>query len=218
LLSVANKRGFRPAEGPWVLLPGPSGNTGFALEKAIALRRSTRTFLRRPITINHLSQLLWAAQGITESGSGLRSVPSAGALYPLEVYAVVRENGVKALTAGVYRYEPGSHRMKRIRDGDHMAQLQEAALDQEAVGMSAVCIVISGVFSRTTPKYGQRGIQYVHQESGAAAENVCLEATALGLDSVVMGAFTEAVVSKTVGLGPDEIPLCLLPIGPHATG
>ena len=126
---------------------------------------------------------------------------------------MVRENGVRALMAGVYHYEPGAHRMKMVRDGDHMGELQEAALDQEAIGMSAVCIVISAIFGRTTPKYGQRGVQYVHQESGAAAENVCLQATALGLGTVVMGAFTEASVSKAVGLGPDDIPLCLLPIG-----
>jgi len=215
MASMATTRQVRsgPAIGSWISLPPPSGKAAFPLEKAIALRRSTRAFLRTPIAIMQVSQLLWAAQGTTGKERGFRSVPSAGALYPLEVYLVVRENGVEELAAGVYHYEPSKHRMKKIRDGDHMGKLQEAALGQESIGMSAICIVISAVFSRTTPKYGKRGLQYVHQELGAAAENVYLQATALGLGTVIMGAFTESAVSKTVGIGSDEVPLCLLPIG-----
>jgi len=206
----------RTTVGSWVSLPAPSGKEAFPLEKAIALRRSTRAFLRKPITLMQVSRLLWAAQGITDRKSGFRSVPSGGALYPLEVYVVVRQNGVEALAAGIYHYEPSRHGMKKIRDGDRMGELQEAAFDQESIGMSAICIVISAIFSRSTPKYGQRGIQYVNQESGAAAENVYLQATALGLGTVIMGAFTDSAVAKAVGLGPDEVPLCLLPIGvPH---
>jgi len=203
----------RTAVGSWVSLPPPSGKAAFPLEKAIALRRSTRAFLRSPLTLMQVSRLLWAAQGITDKESGFRSVPSGGALYPLEVYAVFHEDGVEGLAAGVYHYEPSRHGMKKIRDGDRLGPLQAAALGQESIGMSAICIVISAIFGRTTPKYGQRGIQYVHQESGAAAENVYLQATALGLGTVIMGAFTDSAVSKAVGLGPDEVPLCLLPIG-----
>jgi SagB-type dehydrogenase family enzyme len=125
----------------------------------------------------------------------------------------VSENGVEGLTTGVYHYQTEWHRLKKTRDGDHLKELEAAALDQEVVGTSSICIVISGVFSRTTQKYGTRGRLYVHQESGAAAENVCLQATALGLGTVIVGAFMEKAVSKAAGLGPDETPLCLLPIG-----
>jgi SagB-type dehydrogenase family enzyme len=212
--SGKSKRGLQESsEEESVPLPRPSQDGVFAVEKAIARRRSRRTYLRRSITRVQLSQLLWAAQGVTDSENGLRAAPSAGALYPLELHIFVGGVGVEGLTAGVYHYETDGHRLKKTRDGDHLKELEAAALDQEVIGMSSICVVISAVFSRTTGKYGPRGRQYVHQECGAAAENVYLQATALGLGTVIVGAFTERAVSKAVGLGPDETPLCLLPIG-----
>jgi SagB-type dehydrogenase family enzyme len=211
--SRESKGGLASAEEESIPLPRPSVDGVFAVERAIAQRRSRRTYLRKSITMVQLSQLLWAAQGVTDSGSGFRSAPSAGALYPLELHVFVGEKRIEGLTAGVYHYEVGRHRLKKTKDGDHLRELEEAALDQEVIGMSAICIAISGVFSRTTRKYGQRGKQYVHQECGAAAENVYLQATALGLGTVIVGAFREKTVSKVVGLGPNETPLCLLPIG-----
>jgi SagB-type dehydrogenase family enzyme len=143
----------------------------------------------------------------------LRSTPSAGALYPLEIYVFVGEDGVDGVAPGIYHYETTNHSLKRIRDVDCLGELRNAAMDQEAIGMAAVCIVISAVFGRTTRKYGQRGIQYVHQEAGASAQNVYLQATALGLGTVAMGAFTQEDVDDIIGLGRDETPLCILPIG-----
>lgn len=199
-------------------LPAPNRDGVFAVEKALAQRRSKRAFVRKPITVGQLSQLLWAAQGITDPESGFRSAPSAGALYPLELYVVARKDGVDGLHEGVYHYEPRGHRLTLLRDGDSSSDLEAATWDQEIVNGAAATIVITGVFSRTTEKYGRRGNQYVFQESGHAAQNVFLQATALGLGTVVMGAFSMRAVSKTIGLERGETPLCLLPIGTPAQG
>ena len=194
-------------------LHAPSQRGGLSVEEAIARRRSKRAYLRRPLAVAHLSQLLWAAQGITNQAGGLRSAPSAGGLYPLELYVFVGEGGVSGLAAGIYRYGAGRHELRKVRDGDLLGQLEAAALDKGAIGMSAVCIVMTAVLDRTTLKYGRRGVQYVHQESGAAAENLCLQATALGLGTVIVGSFEEGSVSRIIGLGTGETPLCLLPVG-----
>jgi SagB-type dehydrogenase family enzyme len=201
------------AEHPSILLPKPSETGRLTVEEAIARRRSTRDYLERPVTLRQLSQLLWAAQGITDVGNGLRSAPSAGALYPLELHVVVRERGVEGLTAGIYKYVVGNRSVTKVSDGDYLQRLKIAALDQDPVGSCAACVVISAVFGRTTSKYNQRGRQYVIQEAGHAAENVCLQATALDLGTVVIGAFVEGDVSRLVGLRADETPVCLLPIG-----
>ena len=199
-------------------LPAPSQERGLSVEEAIARRRSKRSYLRKPLTVAQLSQLLWAAQGVTNLAGGLRSAPSAGGLYPLELYVFVREGGVSGLAAGVYRYGAERHELRKVRDGDLLGQLETAALDEGAIGMSAVCIVMTAVLDRTTRKYGRRGIQYIHQESGAAAENLCLQATALGLGTVIVGSFEEASVGRMIGLGSGETPVCLLPVGIPAPG
>lgn len=191
-------------------LPPPSYDGQMSVEQALLERRSIRAYEAEPLTLDEISQLLWAAQGITHP-RGYRTAPSAGALYPLEVHLLA--GNVANLPAGVYRYRPERHDLIRSREGDHRQALSEAALDQEAVHEAAAVVVFSGVFERTTQKYGQRGVQYVHAEAGSAAQNLYLQAAALGLGTVIMGAFYEDEVRRILNLKPEELPLCLMPVG-----
>jgi SagB-type dehydrogenase family enzyme len=160
--------------------------------------------------LTELSQLLWAAQGVTHR-NGLRTAPSVGALYPLEVYVAIGE--VEGLQDGVYRYEPASHSLLQLVPGDFRGQLSRAALDQEAVTDGALVSVITAVYERTTWKYGARGERYVHMEVGSAAQNVYLQAVSLDLGTVFIGAFDDGEVRKILALADEEQPLCLLPVG-----
>lgn len=196
-----------------VALPKPLASGGMSVEEAIAKRRSIRDYAPRPMTTDKLSQVLWAAQGITDAEDGFRAAPSAGALYPLELYISVREGGVVEIQPGVYRYGADKHAITLIRSGDCSPQLEAAAYGQEQVGQAAVSIVVAGVLERASSKYGDRAAQYVFQESGHAAENVYLQSTALGLGTVVMGAFDEDQVRRAIGLRANEKPLCIMPIG-----
>jgi SagB-type dehydrogenase family enzyme len=157
-----------------------------------------------------LAQLLWAAQGIT-GPEGLRTAPSAGALYPLEVDVAIGEVG--GLPSGIYRYSPDRHELVLVKEGDRRRELRAAALGQDYVEAGAAVITLAAVYGRTTEKYGERGIRYVHMEVGHAAENVWLQATALGLGAVAVGAFDDGPVKRILGLARDEEPLCLIPVG-----
>ena len=192
-------------------LPTPSLSGSLSLEEALAGRRSVREYAGTSLTIEQLSQLLWSAQGITERRYGLRSAPSAGALYPLEVY-VAAEN-VDDLPTGVYRYVPQQHGLQVVVDRSVREQLFRDALSQSAVADAPATLVIAAVFARTTPKYGERGRRYVYMEVGHAAQNLYLQATALGLGTVVIGAFDDDSVKRTLGMRSDEEPLCLMPVG-----
>jgi SagB-type dehydrogenase family enzyme len=196
-----------------ISLPAPTVAGRMNVEEAIKRRRSTRDYANRSISLKQLSQILWAAQGITNTRYSLRAAPSAGALYPLEIYVALREGGVSNLAAGLYHYEVEEHTISLVKSGDFSIQLQSAALDQGAVGQSAMIIIITAIFSKTMAKYGERGNQYVLQESGHVAENIYLEATALGLGTVTMGAFDENKVRNMIGAESFERPLCLQPIG-----
>ena len=185
-------------------------SSGRSLERALQVRRSIREYSREPLTQDELAQLLWAAQGVT-APEGLRTAPSAGALYPLEIDVVVGE--VEGLPGAIYRYKPDQHALVLIREGDRRRELRTAALGQECVEAGAAVIALAGVYQRTTGKYGERGIRYVHMEAGHAAQNICLEATALGLGTVVVGAFEDGPVKRVLGLARDEEPLALIPVG-----
>ncbi|MET1160795.1 MAG: SagB/ThcOx family dehydrogenase [Thermoprotei archaeon] len=189
-----------------------------SVEEALAYRRSIRDYRDEPLTLEQLSQLLWAAYGITDPRRGFKTTPSAGATYPLEIYVVVKTKGVKInethyLEPGSYKYLPDEHALVLVKRGDLSRQLMRAALDQEWVGEAPVNIVIAAVFERTTGYYGQRGIRYVYMEVGHAGQNVYLEATALGLGCVVVGAFYDEEVRKIVGLDAGEEPMYIIPVG-----
>jgi SagB-type dehydrogenase family enzyme len=191
-------------------LPEPRYDSEVSLEQSLLERRSVRSYSGQPLTLQEISQLVWAAQGMTDP-AGFRTAPSAGALYPLELYIVVGD--VEGLPPGVYRYQPEGHQLAKTRDGDKRAGLAQAALEQEGVEEGAVDFVFTAFYERTTGKYGQRGIRYVHMEAGHAAQNICLQATALGLGAVTIGAFYDKEVSRLLNLPAEERPLYVIPVG-----
>lgn len=193
-----------------ILLPKPLFEGRMSVEAAIRRRRSVRRYQKGPLAISDISQLLWAAQGLTHP-TGYRASPSAGALYPLEVYLVVGE--VTDLKAGVYRYLPASHRMEAVVEEDRREALSAAALGQSAVRNASAAVVFCAVYERTTSKYGRRGIPYVHMEAGHAAQNLSLQAVALNLGTVVIGAFEDELVRETISAPKAERPLYIVPVG-----
>lgn len=193
-----------------IKLPEPRQDGNTSLESALHRRRSVRAFSNEALTLAEVSQLLWAAQGITDP-QGKRTAPSAGALYPLEVVLVA--GNVDGLPAGVYQYRPRGHELARMAEGDARAKLASAPQGQNSLKEAAAVIVIAGVYERTAKKYGQRAERYVHIEAGLVAENVQLQTVALNLGSVVVGAFDDAKVKQVLALADNEQPLCLMPVG-----
>jgi len=181
-----------------------------SLEEAIKARRSVRDYTGEPVSLAEVAQLLWAAQGIT-SERGARAAPSAGGTYPLELYVVAGD--VEGLPPGVYHYRPKTHDLVEWGPRDRRAALAEASLNQAWVRTAAVDIVIAAVYARTTQTYGERGIRYVDLEAGHAAENLCLQAVALGLGSVMVGAFYDDEVQGVLDLPADHEPIYVIPVG-----
>lgn len=193
-----------------IQLPEPHYDSEASIEKALLKRRSVRSFRDEPLTLKETSQLLWSAQGVTNRRS-LRTAPSAGALYPLEVYMVA--GNVGELSSGIYKYHPHSHELSKCEDGDKRQELFSFALRQGSVRAAPLVLVFAAVYERMTSKYGQRGIRYVHIEIGHAAQNVSLQAISLGLGTVMIGAFEDRGVKAVMSLDADEDPLYIIPIG-----
>ncbi len=193
-----------------VTLPEPRRDSGYSLERALAERRTVREFAAVALRLADVAQLAWAAQGVIAPG-GRRTTPSAGALYPLEVYVVAAN--VQDLAPGVYRYQPSLHRLAAVAEGDRRGALAEAAWGQRWMERAPAILVIAAVERRTTGKYGQRGVRYAHMEAGHAAQNALLQARALDLDAGLVGAFTDADVQAALGLPRDARPLYLIPVG-----
>jgi SagB-type dehydrogenase family enzyme len=185
-------------------LSPPSLLGELSLEEVLARRRSIREYAESLLGIDELSQLLWAAQGVT-AASGHRTAPSAGALYPLEVYVVTSE--------GAHHYLPDGHQLETLTDADLRMEMMAAGLGQTAIGDAAAVFVIAGVVARTEAKYGDRAERYVILEAGHAAQNLLLEAVALGLGAVPIGAFHDDEVQRTLALPDDIRPLYLIPVG-----
>jgi len=181
-----------------------------SLEELLRQRRSIRNYTDAPLMQEEVMKLLWAGQGITVAWGG-RTAPSAGALYPLELYVAV--GNVENLAPGVYRYDPRQNKLSLLKEGDVRKSLALASLGQSSVADAAIDIVIAAVYKRTTAKYGSRGERYVHIEVGHAAQNICLQATALDLGVVTIGAFEDAAVAKIIGMSPDEVPLYVISVG-----
>lgn len=186
-------------------LPTPMLDGGVSLEKALVTRRSIRSFEERPLSLAQKGQLLWAAQGITDAGRGLRTAPSAGAKFGLVVYLLDESGG--------YRYEPHAHALRPHLDSDVRSPLAEAGLGQQSLKQGAAIIVITGDAGRLVDRYGERAQRYTILEGGHAAQNVLLQATAMGLGSVPVGGFDSDAVKRVLQLPDAEEPIYLLPVG-----
>lgn len=196
-----------------ITLPKPKIKGTVSLEESIEKRRSRRNFLAKPLTLEQVSQLLWAAQGITDERTDFRAAPSGGACYPLDLYLVVGKNGVEGLEAGVYHYIVSNHSLEIHLRGDKRRALALASLGQMFITRAPISIVTTVEYSRITSRYGQRGVRYAHIEIGHVGENIYLQAEALGLGTVAVGAFSDGMVSKCLHLSKEHEPLYIMPVG-----
>ncbi len=193
-----------------IKLPAPLYDGKCDLNRALQMRRSVREFKKDAMPLAQASQLLWAGLGVTSVG-GFRTAPSAGALYPLELYLVAGR--VEGLEPGVYHYDPLHHTLRLVASGDQRAGIADASLGQTWMANSPAMIAISAVYERTTDKYDERGSRYVHMEVGHVAQNVLLEAVSLDLGAVVVAAFADNELKKILHLPAGEHPLCIIPAG-----
>ncbi|MGQ9552687.1 MAG: SagB/ThcOx family dehydrogenase [Anaerolineae bacterium] len=187
-----------------IILPPPDSEGGIPLTQALAKRRSLREYGLRALSMQELSQLLWATQGITD-WRGFRTAPSAGATYPLEVYLATGD--------GLFHYEPQGHQLRRLGQQDLRSALAGAALQQGWVREAPAVFIFTAVAERTSRRYGQRAERYINMEIGHAAQNLLLQAVALGLGGVPVGAFEDDKVAKVLALPKDEAPLYIVPVG-----
>ena len=194
-------------------LPKPKLNGGVSVEQAIKHRRTIRSYLSKPLTLEQLSQLFWAAQGITEDRGYKRSAPSGGALYPMDIYAVVGDNGVNGLTPGIYHYDPHKHAAVLITEGDVRQDVATASLSQMWMAKAPLNLVITSEYSRITRKYGTRGERYAIIEAGHIGQNIFLQAEALGLRAGIVGAFHDNDVIRVMKITGSHEPLLILPVG-----
>ena len=202
-----SKENILMAETKLIQLPKPLNKGNVSFEEVIFRRRSQRSFEQKDLSLQQISQLLWAGQGITakEGFHGLRAAPSAGALYPIEIYLLAKN--------GLFRYLPNGHKLESLGEQDLRGALADSSSGQVAISQAPVNIVVCAVYSRLTSKYGQRGIRYAHIEVGHIAQNIHLQAVALGLGSVPIGAFNDGEVKKILSLPVDQEPLYIIPVG-----
>ena len=196
-----------------VKLPAPELKGSVSVEDAIKRRRTVRRFSSAPITLEALSQVLWSAQGITGADGFKRAAPSAGATFPIEVYFACGDKSVKGLRKGLWRYVPAGHTIKRVATWDARASLARDSLGQMWAAEAPVTVAIVCDYSRTTGRYGKRGVRYVHLEAGSVSENIFLECQALGLSAGIIGAFDDKAVSADLKLAKGLVPLLLMPVG-----
>lgn len=194
-------------------LPPPKTAGTVSVEQAVHQRRTVRSFSPQPLALDALSQLLWAAQGITGSRGFKRAAPSAGALYPMDVYAVCGEAGIENAAAGVYRYHPGIHALSLITRGDKLRAVADAALSQMWMARAPLNIVITAEYERARGKYGKRSLRYAMIEAGHIGQNIFLQAQALGLKAGIVGAFHDRELIRVLGTPSSHEPLLVMPVG-----
>jgi len=185
---------------PRIPLPEPENHGGPPIWEILKSRRSRRNFAQKPISLDSLSQIIWACQGITRqlAGTGLRTAPSAGALYPVETYLAV--NHVSELAQGIYHYPVHRHALERLKEGDYRKQISKAALDQKMCGEAAAVFIWTGIFERSMWKYRQRAFRYIYLDAGHIAQNLALAAQALGLGSCQIAALYDEEVNQILGV------------------
>lgn len=205
------------SQGGEIQLPKPRLTGKLSVEAAMVARKSVRSYQRAPLTEAQVGQLLWASNGnlptdaITSATA--KAIPSAGGLYPLEIFLACGQGTVGKIPAGVYRYNPFGHRLQLVAPEDKRALLAHAALSQTWISRAPAVIVIAALFGRTTVKYGARGRNYVYMEAGNANQNIYLQAQALGLRTATVGAFQDAQVSGVLKIPANVTPLLIMPVG-----
>ena len=199
-----------------MILPRPDNKGSLSVEEAIKRRRTVRSFSSITLKKEDLSQILYAAQGITEDRGFKRSAPSGGALYPLDVYIVVGEKGVVDLNAAVYRYVPSDHSIEHVTSGDKKEELGRASLNQMWMAAPPLNFVITAEYSRISSKYSERGGRYAMIEAGHVGQNIFLQAEALGLGASIVGAFEDIKVVNVLGIPKKHEPLLIMPVGYRA--
>jgi SagB-type dehydrogenase family enzyme len=188
-------------------LPQPKIKGRISVEQTMNERKSVRSFQDKPLSVEQVSQLLWAAQGVTHSwGERLfRTAPSAGATYPLETYLFT--------ASGVYKYIPKDHSLIKVLEDDLRKKLSDASLGQTAVSDAHAVFVFTMIEERTAQRYGERAFRYICMEAGHVAQNIHLQAVALGLGSVPVGAFDDNQVSEILKCNEGEVPIYIVPVG-----
>lgn len=205
------------AQNGEIQLPKPVLSGKLSVESALLSKKSVRNFTGQPVTMAQLSQLLWAANGNLPtdaiSGATYKVIPSAGGLYPLEVFVVIGKGAVDGVAEGVYSYDPKTNSLRMISAGDNRTLLSHACLSQMWLAKAPVLLVIGAVFERMTARYGSRGLQYVYMEAGMSNQNLYLQAEALGLKIGTVGAFNDAQVSAVLKLPQAVTPLLVVGVG-----
>jgi SagB-type dehydrogenase family enzyme len=196
-----------------ITLPQPAFKGGMSLEEALHARRTVRSFAPNALSVSQLSQLLWATYGITDPRREMRTAPSAGALYPLDCYLAVGEEGVEGLAGGVYQYLPSPHALEVLTVGDKRRAVAQASLGQMWMAEAPIMVIITAEYKRVTGRYRERGVRYAHMEVGHAGENLFLQGVALGLGAGIVGAFDDDGVTDAVGLPSGHEPILICPIG-----
>ncbi len=194
-------------------LPKPVTDGNVSLEQTIKNRRTIRSFESKSLGIEQLSQILWAAQGITEDRGFKRAAPSGGALYPMDIYTVTGSNGVENLNPGIYHYEPANHSVNLITEGDLRNEVASASLWQSWMSRAPVNLVVTADYSRICSKYGERGVRYAMIEAGHVGQNIFLQAVAIGLGAGIVGAFDDNKLISIMNIPKNHEPLLVMPVG-----
>ena len=198
-----------------IALPSPSYKGSVSVEEALKARRTHRSFQSRPLILKQFSQILWGAYGVTDRkyGSFLKTAPSAGALYPLDIYGVVGQGGVETLAPGIYHFRPENHAIELVKQGDLRAEVARQALQQMWMAKAPLMLVITGEYNRSSIKYGLRSAIYTHIEAGHVGQNVFLQAEAIGLKAGIVGAFNNQQIIRVMGFSTSHDPLLIMPVG-----
>jgi SagB-type dehydrogenase family enzyme len=213
VLPSAKRSPLKEKGGGSMQLPDPTTDGDVSLERTIHQRRTVRSFHSKALTLKQLSQLLWAAQGITDPGGFKRAAPSAGALYPMDIYGAVGEDCIEGLNPGVYLYEPATHSFSLIQEGDMRRNIATASLGQMWMSHTPITLVITAEYSRIMGKYGQRGMRYAMIEAGHIGQNIFLQSQAMGLEAGIVGAFEDQKVIQVMKIKSTHEPLLIMPVG-----
>lgn len=200
-----------PVAPELIALPKPSTRGNVSIEETLASRRSIRSYADRPLSLQVLSQILWSAQGISESSKKYRTAPSAGATFPLELYILIDK--VDTLQPGIYQYQPLEHSIKLIHRGDFKTPIREKAARQGSISQAPFTLIFCADYDKIRPRYRERSERYVFMEIGHAAQNVHLQCEALNLGTVCIGAFDDEALPKVLKLPEANVPYYMMPVG-----